>query len=92
MLNLNYTYLLKQEHDLDPWLRFLTDENKTGFTVEAVMTLQGTSEEQLCYTTSNRIWKQINIALNIRFFPELHLILQHTNTFRNTFFSFQSVS
>lgn len=49
-----YTYLLKEEHDLDPWLRLLADENKTGFTVEAVMTLQGAGKEQLCYTTSNR--------------------------------------
>lgn len=50
-----YTHLLKKEHDLDPWLRFLADENKTGFTVEAVVTLQGAGKEQLCYTTSNRI-------------------------------------
>lgn len=54
-MNLAYTHLLKQKHDLDPWLRFLADENKTGFTVQAVMALQGAGEEQLGYTTSNRI-------------------------------------
>lgn len=54
-MNLGYTHLLKQKHDLDPWLRLLADENKTGLTVQAVMALQGAGEEQLGYTASNRI-------------------------------------
>ena len=49
------THLLKEEHDMDPQRRLLADEGKTGFTVQAVMALQGTAEEQLCYTTSNGI-------------------------------------
>jgi hypothetical protein len=49
------TYLLEQKHDLDPRLRFLADEDKTGFTVQTVVALQGAGEEQLCYTTSHSI-------------------------------------
>ena len=49
------THLLEEEHEMDPEWRLPGDEGETGFTVQAVMTLQGTAEEQLCYTTSNSI-------------------------------------
>lgn len=52
------------------------------------MTLQGAGEEQLGYTAFHRIYKQIHITLNSRFFLELHFILQHTNTFRNAYLVF----
>lgn len=41
----NSVYLLKEEHDLDPRLRFLADEDKTGFAVQAVVSLQGAGKE-----------------------------------------------
>lgn len=38
-MSLTYTHLLGEEHDLDPWLGCLADEDETGLAVQAVMTL-----------------------------------------------------
>lgn len=40
---------------MDPERRLPADQRETGFTVQAVMALQGTAEEQLRYTTSDSI-------------------------------------
>lgn len=49
------THLLEEEHDVDPQRRLPADQGEAGFTVQAVMALQGTAEEELRYTTSNSI-------------------------------------
>lgn len=40
---------------MDPQRGLPADEGEAGFTVQAVVALQGTAEEQLCYAVSHGI-------------------------------------
>lgn len=54
-LPLPCTHLLEEEHDVDPQWRLRAEQCEAGFAVEAVVALQGTAEEQLCYAASHGI-------------------------------------
>lgn len=54
-----WPHLLEQEHDVDPERRLLAHQGEAGFAVQAVVTLQGTAEEQLGHTALDSVCREM---------------------------------